>query len=95
MSSLKNVQGNGSHLNSHHIQSTPGIYFCAKRLKDIKSSPPGEGKVKVVCVSKLYAMKVFWKVEIYLHLFSMSSIDGDEWSASWCGYLAPGVPDAR
>jgi len=61
----------------------------------MKSSPPGEGNVKGVCVSRLYAVKVFWRVEVNLHLFLMSSIDGDEWLASWCGYLAPGVPGAH
>jgi len=46
-------------------------------------------------VSKLYAVKVFWRVEVNLHSFSMSSVDGDEWSASWCGYLVSGVPGAH
>jgi len=46
-------------------------------------------------VSKLYAVKVFWRVEVNLHLFSMSSVDGDKWLASWCGYLVSGVPGAH
>jgi len=61
----------------------------------VKSSRPGEGKVKDVCVSKLYAVKVLWRVEVNLQSFSMSSVDGEEWSASWCGHLVPGVPVAH
>jgi hypothetical protein len=69
-----NMQGS-----SHNVQSTQGIHFCSKWLKVMKSSPPGEGKCKAVYMSTLYPVKVYWRVEVKLHSFLTSAVDGDEW----------------
>jgi hypothetical protein len=33
-------------------------------------------------VLKNYAMKIYWEVDIQLHAFLTSALDGHEWSAS-------------
>jgi hypothetical protein len=34
-------------------------------------------------------MKMYWGVEVWLHAFLTSSLDGGEWSASHPGYFTP------
>jgi len=34
-------------------------------------------------------MKAYWGVEVYLHAFVTSTLDGGEWSASRAGRLTP------
>jgi hypothetical protein len=51
-------------------------------------------KVKVKVKLSLYlikhhAMKTYWGVEVYLHVFSTSALDGGEWSASHPGHFTP------
>jgi hypothetical protein len=41
-------------------------------------------------LTKHHAMKTYWGVEIGLHAFWTSALDGDEWSASQPGRLTPG-----
>jgi len=36
------------------------------------------------------AMKTYWGVEVYLHAFFNSTLDGGEWSASRPAALLPG-----
>jgi hypothetical protein len=39
-------------------------------------------------------MKAYWAVEVYLHAFLTSALDGGEWSASRPGCFTPGrTPD--
>jgi hypothetical protein len=44
----------------------------------------GKGKkVKLsLCLTKHHAMKTYWGMEVYLHAFLTSALDGGEWSAS-------------
>jgi hypothetical protein len=40
-------------------------------------------KVKLSpCLAKYHAMKTYWGMEVYLHAFLTSALDGGEWSAS-------------
>jgi hypothetical protein len=41
------------------------------------------------CLIKHYAMKTYWDVELYLHTFLTSAVDGGEWSASRPGHFIP------
>jgi hypothetical protein len=34
-------------------------------------------------------MKTYWGLEVYLHAFLISALDGDEWSASLPGRFTP------
>jgi hypothetical protein len=50
-------------------------------------------KVKVklsLCLTKHHAMKTYWGVEVKLHAFLNSALDGGEWSASRLGHFTPG-----
>jgi hypothetical protein len=49
-----------------------------------------EGKVKLsLCLTKYHAMKTYWGVEVQLHAFLISALDGGEWSASRTGRFDP------
>jgi hypothetical protein len=51
-----------------------------------------KGKVKVnlsLCLTKHHAVKTYWEVEVYIHTFLTSSLDGGEWSASRPGRFTP------
>jgi hypothetical protein len=57
-----------------------------------------EGKSKfVLCffLTEHHAMEAYWGVEVKLHAFLTSALDGDEWSASRLGRFTPRerVPD--
>jgi hypothetical protein len=40
-------------------------------------------------LTKHHAMKVYWRVEVYIHAFFDSALDGGEWSASFSGRFTP------
>jgi hypothetical protein len=40
-------------------------------------------------LTKHHAMKTYWGVEVYLHAFLTSALDGGEWSASRPGHFTP------
>jgi len=42
-----------------------------------------------LCLTKHHAMKMQWGVEVQLHAFLSSAIDGGEWSASRPGRFTP------
>jgi hypothetical protein len=42
-----------------------------------------------LCLTKHHVMKTYWGVEVYLHAFLISALDGGEWSASHSGRLTP------
>jgi hypothetical protein len=45
----------------------------------------GVSKVKVklsLCLTKHHAMKVWWEVEVQIHAFLTSALDGCQWSVS-------------
>jgi hypothetical protein len=44
---------------------------------------------KVPVLPKHHDMKTFWGVEVYLHTFLTSELDGGEWSASRPGRFNP------
>jgi hypothetical protein len=49
-------------------------------------------KVKVklsLCLTMHHEMKTYWGVEVYLHAFLTSALDGGEWSASRPGRFTP------
>jgi hypothetical protein len=47
-------------------------------------------KVKLsLCLTKHHAMKTHWGVEVQLHAFLTSALDGGEWSASRPGCFTP------
>jgi hypothetical protein len=49
-------------------------------------------KVKVklsLCLTKNHTMKTYWGVEVELHAFLTSALDGDEWSTSRPGRFTP------
>jgi hypothetical protein len=51
-----------------------------------------KGKVKLsLCffLTNHHAMKTYWGVEVYLHIFFISALDGGEWSASRPGLFNP------
>jgi hypothetical protein len=64
--------------------------MCFPELND-------KGKVvPVLFETKYHAMKAYWGMEIKLHTFLISALDGSEWSASRSGRLttretAPGT----
>jgi hypothetical protein len=51
----------------------------------------GKGKVKLsLCLIKHYAMKAYEGVDVQIHIFLTSALDGGEWSASRPGSFTPG-----
>jgi hypothetical protein len=78
-----NILANGfkSYVSQSHealviIHGTVGVY----RVK-VKSCP---------CLVNHHVMKPYWVVEVYLHAFLTSALDGGEWSASLPGRFTPG-----
>jgi hypothetical protein len=56
----------------------PGVYDKSKTFK------------LSLCLIKHHAMKKYWGVEVQLHVFLISALDGGEWSASHHGRFTPG-----
>jgi hypothetical protein len=54
-------------------------------------------KVKSLCLTKHNAMKTYWGVEIQIHSFLISALDGGKWSALRPGRFTPRetVPDTQ
>jgi hypothetical protein len=49
-----------------------------------------KGKIfPCVFLTEHHAMKVYWGVEVYLHAFLDSALDGGEWSVSITGRFTP------
>jgi hypothetical protein len=44
-------------------------------------------------LNKHHAKKTYWGVEVQLHSFLTSALDGREWSASCASRFTPGVRD--
>jgi hypothetical protein len=42
-----------------------------------------------LCLTEHNAMKAYWGVEVYLHAFLTSALDGGEWSAKRPGHFTP------
>jgi hypothetical protein len=70
--------------------------FWSESLKEREHSEDlgvdGKDKVKrqscpCAFLTEHHAMKAYWGVEVYLHAFFTSELDGDEWSASCSGHL--------
>jgi hypothetical protein len=60
--------------------------------EDAKHIMLGKGeRVKLsLCLTTYHAMKTYGKVEVYLHEFSTSALDGGEWLAPRPGHFTPG-----
>jgi hypothetical protein len=55
------------------LQIIPRLYFKSEAV---------EVKDKVVPVPEYHVLKAYWEVEIQIHAFLTSALDGGEWSAS-------------
>jgi hypothetical protein len=56
-----------------------------KKKKNLKGTT-GKCKVKLsLCLIKHHSIKTYGGVEVYLHAFLISALDGGEWSASHPG----------
>jgi hypothetical protein len=44
-----------------------------------------------MCLTKHHAVRMYWGVEVYLHEFLTSALDGGEWSGSPSGRFTLGV----
>jgi hypothetical protein len=49
-----------------------------------------KGKVVPVLLTEHHATKAYWGVEVSLHAFLTSALDGGEWSVSRPGRFTPG-----
>jgi hypothetical protein len=52
------------------------------RTHNIKNKVKVKGKVKVklsLCLTKHYTMETYWGLEVKLHTFLSSALDGGEW----------------
>jgi hypothetical protein len=68
------------------------ISFSYFLLKNVATELEGSNKVKVklpLCLTKHHSMKTYWGVEVLLHAFLTSALDGGEWSASRPGRFTP------
>jgi hypothetical protein len=62
-----------------------------KRKCDYKKLMEVHVKAKLsLCLTKHHAMKTYGRVEVWLHTFLASALDGDEWSASRPSRVTPG-----
>jgi hypothetical protein len=73
-----------------------------KLVQDIKSRTHWEPRILLhrnvrlsLCLTTNHAMKTYWGVEVQLHAFLISELDGGEWSASRSGRFTPGSLDRR
>jgi hypothetical protein len=44
-----------------------------------------------LCLTKHHIIYTYWGMEVYIHAFLISALDGGEWSASRPGRFTPGV----
>jgi hypothetical protein len=69
------------------------LLVCARGIPSVilvLHTSKGKGKVKLsLCLTKHHAMKTYWGVEVQLHAFLTSALDGGEWSASRPGRFTP------
>jgi len=63
---------------SNDVTYLSGILHPVKVKVKLKVNLP-------LCLTKHHPMKTCWGVEIYLHVFLISELDGDEWSDSFSG----------
>jgi hypothetical protein len=47
-----------------------------------------------LCLTKHNAMQVYWGVNVYIHVFLTSALDGGEWSVPNPCYFTPGKKDS-
>jgi hypothetical protein len=68
------------------------VIFLVARVIDLKVT------IKLsLCLTKHHTMKTYLRVEVYLHAFIISALDGSDCSASRLSHFSPGarVPDTR
>jgi len=68
------------------------MYVCTSgQCDDTDDDANDKGKVKLfLCLTKHHAVKAYGGMEVWLHVFLTSALDGDEWSASRPSRFTPG-----